>query len=60
LTQVTIKSNTKGQSALEYALLIIAVAAALITMQRYVTGAVNDRLHDIEKEINPPAMVITH
>ncbi|RJO65044.1 MAG: hypothetical protein C4540_02285 [Candidatus Omnitrophota bacterium] len=42
-----------GQSTLEYALLIITVAAAFIAMYRYLSGATGAKLHDIENELNP-------
>jgi hypothetical protein len=47
----------KGQSALEYTLLIITVASAFITMNLYIRRAVNARLHNIELEVNPGIMV---
>lgn len=43
----------RGQTTLEYALLIIAVAAAFIAMYRYLSGATGAKLHDIENELNP-------
>lgn len=46
-------NRRKGQSTLEYALLIIAVAAAFIAMYRYLSGATGAKLHDIENELNP-------
>ncbi len=57
-----IKPNTRrikprGQSALEYTLLIITVASAFITMNLYIRRAVNARLHSIELEVNPGVMV---
>jgi len=48
------KSFFRGQSVLEYALLIITVAAVFIAMNLYVRRAVNDRLHTMEIEISPP------
>lgn len=51
--------NKKGQSALEYALLIITVAAAFMAMNLYVRRAVNAKLHNIELEINPPISVVS-
>lgn len=51
------KINPKAQSMLEYALLIITVAAAFMAMNVYVRRAVNARLHDIELEINPPIVI---
>jgi hypothetical protein len=51
---VTNKSFLRGQSVLEYALLIITVSAVFIAMNLYVRRAVNDRLHTMEIEISPP------
>ena len=53
----TRKIKAKGQSALEYTLLIITVASAFITMNLYIRRAVNARLHSIELEVNPGIMV---
>jgi len=47
----------KGQSMLEYAILIIAVAAAFMAMNVYVRRAVNSRIHELNQEISPPIMV---
>lgn len=47
----------KAQSLLEYALLIITVAAAFMAMNLYVRRAVNARLHNIEIEMNPPIVI---
>lgn len=52
-------TNKKAQSALEYTLLIITVAAAFIAMNVYVRRAVNARLHNIELEISPPISVVS-
>ncbi|MFA5118826.1 MAG: hypothetical protein WC695_08265 [Candidatus Omnitrophota bacterium] len=42
---------------LEYALLIITVAAVFIAMNLYIRRAVNARLHNMEIEISPPISV---
>jgi len=47
----------KGQSILEYVLLVIAVATAFMAMNVYIRRAVNARLHTIEIEISPPIVV---
>ncbi|GEM_PF-726697 len=49
--------NKRGQNILEYTILIITVAAALMAMNLYVRRAVNARLHAVEQEINPPIIV---
>ena len=49
--------KNKAQSALEYALLIIVVAAAFVAMNLYLRRAVNARLHNIELEINPGIII---
>jgi Flp pilus assembly pilin Flp len=49
--------NKKAQSVLEYALLIIAVSAAFIAMYKYLTGAVQAKLHDVENEVNPGVFI---
>ncbi|MCX5712487.1 MAG: hypothetical protein NTY47_05390 [Candidatus Omnitrophica bacterium] len=49
--------NRKGQNILEYTILIITVAAALMAMNLYVRRAVNARLHAVEQEISPPIIV---
>lgn len=50
-------TKTKGQSVIEYTLLIITVAAAFMAMNLYIRRAVNWRLHEIESEINPPIII---
>ncbi|MFA4842840.1 MAG: hypothetical protein WC658_03290 [Candidatus Omnitrophota bacterium] len=47
----------KAQSIIEYTILIVAVALAFIAMNVYVRRAVNQRLHDMELEINPSIIV---
>lgn len=42
----------KGQSILEYALLIAVVAAAFVAMQAYVNRAVQANLKSLEDQIN--------
>ncbi|MCX5714622.1 MAG: hypothetical protein NT033_07450 [Candidatus Omnitrophica bacterium] len=49
--------KSKGQSALEYTLLIITVASAFVAMNLYIRRAVNARLHNIELEVNPGIMI---
>jgi len=51
------KNRRRAQSILEYTVLIAAVAAAFMAMNLYIRRAVNDRLHKIEIEINPPIMI---
>jgi len=51
------KAFFRGQSVLEYALLIITVAAVFIAMNLYIRRAVNARLHNMEIEISPPISV---
>lgn len=52
------RTKTRGQSALEYTLLIITVVSAFLAMNVYVRRAVNDRLHSIELEISPGISVV--
>jgi|GEM_PF-2910143 len=40
------------QSILEYSLLLAAVVAALAVMQRYIKGALNNKLQDVRIELN--------
>lgn len=47
----------KAQSLLEYALLIITVAAAFVAMNLYVRRSVNARLHNMEIEMNPRIVI---
>lgn len=51
------KNGKRAQSVLEYTLLIITVAAALMAMNVYIRRAVNARLHNIELEMNPGIMI---
>ena len=45
-------SSLRGQSTLEYAVLIAAVSAALIGMQLYVHRAIRANLRAVEIEVN--------
>jgi hypothetical protein len=47
----------RGQSILEYALLIITVATAFLAMNMYIQRAVNSRLHNVQQEISPPIYI---
>lgn len=49
----------RGQSILEYTILIMTVAAAFLAMNLYMRRAVNDRLHDIDREVNPGVTVVS-
>ena len=42
----------RGQSILEYAILITVVAAALIAMQQYVYRSMNSKLKDVQDELS--------
>lgn len=42
----------QGQSALEYAVLIAVVAAAVIAMQTYVRRAVQANMRNVQEELN--------
>ena len=42
----------KGQNILEYTMLILIVAAALIAMTTYVTRSMNSRLKQASEELN--------
>ena len=53
----TMKTN-KAQSILEYAILIITVAAAFMAMNLYIRRAVNARLHNMQLEMNPSVPII--
>lgn len=46
----------KGQSTIEYALLIAIVAAALIAMNVYVRRSVQANLKTVEEQINAAAV----
>ena len=47
----------KAQSILEYTLLIVTVAAAIMAMNLYMHRAVNARLRNIELETNPSIII---
>ena len=42
----------KGQSVLEYAMLIIIVSLAIIAMQQYISRSMNARLKQIQLELD--------
>ena len=46
------RAGRTGQSLLEYAVLIAAVAAALVVMSDYVRRAFNAHAESIEEELN--------
>lgn len=50
----------RGQSILEYTVLIMTVAAAFLAMNLYMRRAVNDRLHDIDREVNPGIAIVNN
>lgn len=43
--------DQRGQSILEYALLVAMVSAALLTMNTYIQRAMNARLKTIQQEL---------
>lgn len=45
-------SSKRGQSFLEYALLIVTIAAALMAMTQYIHRAVNVRLKQAQEELS--------
>jgi len=47
----------KGQSILEYAILVMAVAGAFLAMNVYINRAVNARLHEISQETSPGIII---
>lgn len=47
-----IKRNVQAQSIIEYTLLIIIVAAALMAMTTYITRSMNARLKQAQEELN--------
>lgn len=51
------KQKIRGQSVIEYTLLIITVAVAFMAMNLYVRRAINARLRNIELEINPQIII---
>lgn len=46
------RSHTRGQAALDYAVFIAVVAAALIAMQVYVRRSIQANLKVLEDQIN--------
>lgn len=57
MNRYQIKRIKKAQSILEYTLLMVTVAAAIMAMNLYMHRAVNARLHDVELEINPTIII---
>lgn len=53
-----IHKKNRGQSVLEYTILIVAIASAFMAMNLYVRRSVNARLHNMELELNPPIIVL--
>lgn len=47
---------TSGQSTMEYAMCIAAIAAALISMTLYIRRAIQANLKMVEKHINAEAL----
>jgi len=45
-------SHRRGQSTLEYAVLIAVVAAALVAMHTYVRRAIQANVKNVEEELN--------
>ena len=50
------KLDRKGQSTLEYAVLVGVIAAALVAMQLYVRRSIQANLKTLENQINAEAM----
>jgi Flp pilus assembly pilin Flp len=48
----------KGQSTIEYAVLIALVAAAFIAMHTYLTRAAQSKLKQVEDEMNEPTVIV--
>ncbi len=44
--------KSKAQSILEYSLLIMVIAAALMAMQKYIRRAMNARLKQVQEELD--------
>ncbi len=42
----------KGQSAMEYALIFVAVVTAFIAMYKYVNRAVSANLNNLQEQVN--------
>lgn len=45
-------SRKKGQSILEYSLLIGVVVSALLVMQKYIKGSLNNKIQEMRVELN--------
>jgi Flp pilus assembly pilin Flp len=48
----------KGQSIIEYALLVAIVAAAFIAMHTYFSRSVQSRLKQVEDDMNQPTVIV--
>lgn len=46
------KQNKRAQSFLEYTMLIMVIAAALIAMQQYLQRSMNARLKQVQQELD--------
>ena len=44
--------NRRAQNFLEYTMLILVIAAALVAMQQYLQRSVNARLKQVQQELN--------
>ena len=42
----------RAQSILEYSLIVAAVVAALAAMQKYIRGSLNNKIQEIQIELN--------
>ena len=58
ITNIKKINNIKAQSISEYAVLMIAVAAAIVAMYVYLNRSVQARFKQIESEINEPVVLI--
>jgi len=45
-------ADRKAQSFIEYTMLILVIAAALIAMQQYMQRSINARLKQVQQELN--------
>jgi Flp pilus assembly pilin Flp len=44
--------NKRAQSFLEYTMLIMVIAAALLAMRQYIQRSINARLKQVQEELN--------
>ncbi len=47
-----IAQNRRAQSFLEYAMLVIVIAVAVVAMQQYIMRSVNARLKQVQVELD--------